>query len=1098
MRWVFGWMLVMTLGCATAIETGRQSMDARLLEAQAAINVATKLKESGGYSAALVQAEHALALRKEILGDAHPDVASCLNLLGELYLRQGDMAHAEQVLVRALAIRESVFGQDHLEVAQSLNLLAYLHQMQGSYEQAQSLFERALAIREAILGPNHSDVARALNNLANLYEDQGMYSQTAILLQRALTILETTSGKNHLDVAVLLNSLAALDMEQGFYNSAESRFQRSLAIREAALGPNHPDVAILLSNLAALYWVQGLYHQAESFHHRALAIQEVVLGPNHLDVADSLNNIANLYSDRGLYGLSESLLQRALTIREAVLGPNHPDVADSFSSIAALYAEQGLYSRAEPLLRRAIGIMEASFDKNHPRVAQVLNSLSALYLNQGFYSQAEPLLQRALAIREASLDAGHHDLARTLNNLAIAYSDQGLYSQAEPLFERALSIRKAALGEEHPEVAHSLRCIADLYADQGLYERAEPLLRRSLTIREKVLGESHPLVVESLDSLARLRLGQHRLAEALPLLARSFAITEQRLRVEALDFSESRLSEFLKYVREDEQFLYALLRAHPDDARVRRLVLGAVLLRKGRSLEETANVSRILNQKLGEADQEALERLRGLRTQLAALSLEGPGASPAEAYQLQYQSLIKHGDMIEADLASRSAPLRALTALPGPWDIIDRVARSLSKDSALIEFIDYEDKPLSPKAGVPTAKRAGQSYYLALVLFPDASTRAVALGRAESLDAAISRFREALTSKELSAQVRARELHSRVFAPLLPLLGKTRRLVLSPDGQLGLVPFAALHDGRGYLVDSFDFTYVTSGRELLPRLQQGDPASSVIVLANPRFSAPTASGKSAVPSVAAPLQHSRLLLSEPVDPSRNAWEALPGTLLEAEGIRRLLPQARLFLGADATKERLLHLTTPGILHVATHGFFLGDSPSVPGARALGFIGSRDCLPPPQQEPLLNSGLVLSESQAGGTAPACPHSSLVTALELAGLDLWGTQLVVLSACDTGRGNVHLGQGISGLRRALVVAGAETVVMSLWKVDDDATRLLMDGYYRSLLAGRGRASALREAMRSLRKTHPHPHDWASFIAVGSDAPLRGITPVPSLIP
>ncbi|MFY0579004.1 CHAT domain-containing protein [Cystobacter fuscus] len=146
------------------------------------------------------------------------------------------------------------------------------------------------------------------------------------------------------------------------------------------------------------------------------------------------------------------------------------------------------------------------------------------------------------------------------------------------------------------------------------------------------------------------------------------------------------------------------------------------------------------------------------------------------------------------------------------------------------------------------------------------------------------------------------------------------------------------------------------------------------------------------------------------------------------------------------------------------------------------------LPSPQQLPLLNSGIVLGRPLAADSGDAAPRSDaiLVTALELAGLDLWGTQLVVLSACDTGRGEVHLGQGIYGLRRALVVAGAETVVMSLWSVNDGTTRLLMDAYYRNLLQGQGRASALREAMRSLRASHPHPFYWAPFIALGSDAP------------
>ncbi|RKH47070.1 CHAT domain-containing protein, partial [Corallococcus llansteffanensis] len=175
--------------------------------------------------------------------------------------------------------------------------------------------------------------------------------------------------------------------------------------------------------------------------------------------------------------------------------------------------------------------------------------------------------------------------------------------------------------------------------------------------------------------------------------------------------------------------------------------------------------------------------------------------------------------------------------------------------------------------------------------------------------------------------------------------------------------------------------------------------------------------------------------------------------------------------------------------------FLEDAPPPPDSRAVASFGSlgEDALASSPADPLLRSGLVLAGASApvpsGDSAMAvAPDNALVTALELAGLDLWGTQLVVLSACDTGRGDVKLGQGVYGLRRAFLVAGAETVVMSLWKVNDETTSTLMEAYYRQLLAGQGRTAALREAMRELRRTLPHPYYWAPFIAMGREGPLR----------
>ena len=419
-----------------------------------------------------------------------------------------------------------------------------------------------------------------------------------------------------------------------------------------------------------------------------------------------------------------------------------------------------------------------------------------------------------------------------------------------------------------------------------------------------------------------------------------------------------------------------------------------------------------------------------------------------------------------------------------------------------MEFITYVDRPLLPRPGTPESQRPGPLRYLALVLLPDATIRFQDLGAAEPIDSAASRLRDALANRDAGFEASAQALHQLAFQPLLPLLGDTRRLFLSPDGQLALVPFAALHDGKQFLVDAFDFTYVPSGKSLLPRPEESAPPGSVVVLADPDFRAPlqvASLSKEDAPAEDAPALATRTMPGERffsllrADLGQRAWDAtpLPGTRQEAEAIQRLLPQAQLFLGPEATKERLLQLPPPGILHLATHGFFLEDVPQPRGSRAVGHFGAlgEDTQAPSSQDPLLRSGLVLAGASAGSSPTPTPlGNALVTALELAGLNLWGTQLVVLSACDTGRGDVRIGQGVYGLRRAFLVAGAETVVMSLWKVNDETTRELMEVYYRNLLAGQGRATALREAMRELRRTRPHPHHWAPFLAMGQETPLR----------
>ncbi|WNG41574.1 CHAT domain-containing protein [Archangium violaceum] len=1012
---ILGWTVVVVLCCATGkAVAGEDQPEPRLSEAQTAFEEATKLLEAGRYAEALTPGEQALELREAVLGASHLEVAASLNLLGDLYRRQGDHARAERVL------------------------------------------QRALAIREATLGKQHPHVAQLLHSLANLYGEQGAYSR------------------------------------------AEPLYARALAILEVALGKQHPGVAASLNNLASLYWMQGMYSRAEPLHERALAIQETALGKQHPDVAISLNGLANLYMEQGMYSRAEPLYARALAIQEVALGKQHPDVAASLNNLALLYMEQGMYSRAEPLYARALAIQEVALGKQHPDVAISLSNLGHLYMVQGLYSRAEPLHERALTIWEAVLGKQHPHVAISLNNLANLYTEQGLHSRATYSYRPEVGWAPP-IGYERLRPSAALNRSANLYNEQVLYSRAESLYERALAIQEAALGKQHPYVAESLKGLARLRLAQDQTARAVSLLSRAFSISELRLRQEGLDFSESRLASFLQVLRSEEDFLYSLLREHPDDASVRRLALSSVLLRKGRSVEETANTSRTIYFGLGDEDRNIFERLRGLRTQLATLSHQGPGSlSPAD-YQQRLESLAEQGNALETQLARRSAPLRVLTALPGPEQIVDRVAAALPRDGALVEFVAYtEDRPVEPTPGTPGSQLASELRYLALVLLPNATIRTVDLGPAAAIDQAASTFRDALASSDAAWQGPARALYSLAFGPLKPLLGNVRRVFLAPDGQLNLVPFAALHDGKGLLVDSFHFTYLSSGKDLLPHPRDIPPSRSVVVLADPDFGAPPSTTPGAQRQRASLVLRSLSVKSFfstlRADFAERTWVPLPGTRREAEAIQRLLPQAQLFLGSEASKQRLLSLPAPGVLHIATHGFFLEDSATPDASRAVVHTGALSGAPAAQHlpDPLLRSGLVLSGP--GAQVPHSPDGSLVTALELAGLDLWGTELVVLSACETGRGDVKLGQGVYGLRRALISAGAETVVSSLWKVNDDTTHQLMRAYYRHLLAGRPRVSALREAMLELRKVHPHPYAWAPFTGLGRDAPLRSIAPLP----
>jgi CHAT domain-containing protein len=676
--------------------------------------------------------------------------------------------------------------------------------------------------------------------------------------------------------------------------------------------------------------------------------------------------------------------------------------------------------------------------------------------------KTEPLLERALAIQERTLGKDHVNLVFTLVPMARISAERGRYARAQRLLARSLSLIERAVGARHPFVAAALDELAASYQAQGLLKQAEPLRRRSLKIRKETLAEDDPELAHSLNELASLRAARGDLVEAVLLFRSALEISEWRLRRELLSLPATQLEERLRKLRAQDDRLYALVRRHRDHPDLERLALATALLRKGRSGEEAAEVSRAIARDLEDGDREAFEQLRALRTQMAAAPSRERAAE-----------LAARGDALEADLSQRSAPLRTLRALPAPGQMVEAVRLALPADAALVELVEHEDQ----EPGVHRPPR-----YLALVLTAVGGVHAVDLGPAAAIDQAATRLDRALSGTAAPYLEESQTLYALAVRPWSKLVAGARRVYLVPDGKLGLVSYAALHDGQRFIADEKEIVLLNSGRDLLPAQGEVPPGQAVMVFADPDYGgggAPVAPLTPVVNRGAAPAARC-------VDLSRASWSQLPGARREAEAVKRFFPEAEVWLGAEATKSALMRIQGPRVLHIAAHGISTGDLASRrPGAR--GMVEVEPLAAPPAacpKDPLLRSGLVLARPP---DPAARTGGSIATALELMGLDLWGTELVVLSACGTGRGDVERSQGVYGMRRAFQVAGAQTLVTSLWPVEDETTAELMEEFYRRLGEGRGRVAALHEAMLAVRARKPHPHFWAPFIVIGKDGPL-----------
>jgi CHAT domain-containing protein len=503
--------------------------------------------------------------------------------------------------------------------------------------------------------------------------------------------------------------------------------------------------------------------------------------------------------------------------------------------------------------------------------------------------------------------------------------------------------------------------------------------------------------------------------------------------------------------------------------------LTVVLRNKGRGLDAMSNTVVSFRQHANAEQQKLFDRWLTARSQLANLTYRGLRGEKPEQYRAQLKQLESDIETLEADL-SRSSGEFASETRP---ITLEAVRAALPPHTSLIEFVSYQPYQFSAKTVAP-------SHYLAYVLNADGTIRWKDLGETVPIDQAIAALRQALRDATRSdVRQLARNVDAKVMQPLRPLLSATTNvphLLISPDGMLNLLPFAALVNEKDqYLIQGHAISYLTSGRDLL-RLQVERPhKNDALILAdpdfdlNPRANAMTLARRGATRRTAQP--QAGLVRASSDDFSKWSAYRLFETAKEAQAIKSLLPQSSLLVREKATKAALQQIAAPGILHVATHGFFLEDVPTKNDQSTVQIT-----------DPLLRSGLILAGFNQHRTAG---DNGVLTAKEAAGLNLWGTKLVVLSACETGVGEVKNGEGVYGLRRALMLAGAQTQVMSLWQVDDVATRAWMTNYYTGLKQGLGRSEAVRQVQLKLlqQKKWQHPYFWAGFISSGEWANLSG---------
>lgn len=895
---------------------------------------------------------------------------------------------------------------------------------------------------------------------------------------------------------------------KGLYTEGTSVAGEELARVEKAKGPDHPETASALNGLALYYLGLGDYGRAEPLLVRALAIRERSLGPDDLDVATSLNNLALCHADMGDYARAEPLYTRALAIREKKLEKDHPDIAASLNNLATLYQALGDLNRAGAFYSRAIQSWEKSLGPEDPNLAAALANLGGIYASVGQYAKAEPLFERALRIRSKALGEDHPETGVMVNNLATVYQLEGKLGEAEKLHLRALRIAEASRGAASPDVAYTLGNLAAIAFAQGDLDRAESFYNRSLGILEESLGPRHPSVAATLDDLARVRAARGDFAGAHRLYVKAQGIDRELIDQVAGFTSEEEKSRFLasRYGALERSMGLVVEHLASDEA-ARRDALDLWLNRKGMVLETQRRFQEALITSDNPQAIRAFEDLSRVRNELSRLVFARPEEEGGRALRDRIAALQTEKERLEESLGRISRDF-AMHRIRFAADSRE-VARALPPGAVLIEYVRLRMPDFASKQSPPARKPA---HYVAFTLAAGggAGPGLVDLGPADAIDSAVVDLKRSIGIGSDRGRVEgaAARLHARVMAPLASNLKGAKRLFISTDGNLSLVPFEILRcpDGRA-LVEEVLLSYVASGRDVTAFGGAREAAGKALLMGNPAFDLG--------PGEKAQVLRKFGLAPDPVgaatgagpgmrgvDLSRLRFSPLPATADEVAEVSRILGTegAEVHTGPEALEEVLVWASAPRMLHLATHGFFLPGAGGEDGAEGEGTArglkvassggGTQGAAKPPgvALNPLLRSGLALAganeaiRSGSGG-------GGILTAEKVLGLNLRGTDTVVLSACETGLGELRTGEGVYGLRRAFTQAGARAVVMSMWAVPDLETRELMVRFYENLVTRRmPPPEALRQAALDerevVRKRYgwPNPLYWGAFVYLG----------------
>jgi CHAT domain-containing protein len=943
-----------------------------------------------------------------------------LDSIGNNLLKKSNYTEALIYLEKGLEVAQKQFGKQDTLYATAAYDLGMVYRIQGLYEKAEPLYIQSKNIRADVLGKENSDYAASCNILGILYHNQGKYEKAEPLYIEAKIIREKLFGKESMEYVGSSNNLAFLYFERGKYEKAEISYIESKEVIKKILGEEHHYYTVLVNNLALLYLKQGLDKKAEPLFLEVHRIRQKTVGTKHFDYATSCNNLANLYKYQSEYEKAESLYLEAKKIKEEILGVKNPSYASTCDNLANLYVEQAVYEKAEPLYIEAKKIREEVLGKNHP-----------------FY-------------------------ATSCQNLAAFYKRIKEYTKAEQLFIEAKKIRETTLGIDNPDYANSCANLASFYREIKEYTKAAPLY----------------------EEATRLKMNQLKLI--FPILSED----------EKQQYSIS----FKSYINDFTDFVILYQNQKPS---LLDTLVNLQLFSKGILFSSTQKMQNQILQSQDTILINLFEKWKQERTNYSK-AIQLPLQKRTEQ-NIDLTKMEAQINEIERELSKKSSLVNQ-TFNEQIYDL-ETIQRALEKKEVLIDIIRYE------KTNEENIQKENEVIYAALIIpsykAKSSQVKVVILDKGKELETSEFYYYTNTTIFELDNQ----DSYNFYWKPINDELQKMNskgfeKIYFSPDGIYHKMSLQSLYNNQtnDYLIEEQPIEILASSKDIVIKNKKSLKLSlelnlsskveaknqtQVYIIGYPTYDIrPDIKPKDFTKSTTRSTEQDSITkptfkntVSEynglqRIIGHQKSVTILEGTKIETSQINTLFQDKNiptlLLQNEQANEQNIKKLHSPPILHIATHGFFI-DEPFDSELQTMQDSEDRNLL----KNPFLRSGLLL----AGCQNPQLQgEDGILSAEEVMNLDLQNTELVVLSACETGLGDLKGGEGVYGLQRAFRQAGAKNVLMSLWKVDDTATQLLMNYFYTAILKGKPKREALRMAQLELKKLYPNPYYWGAFVIVG----------------